>query len=244
MAPQWASNATNKPEGLEKNPLVEEHHQLASDQPGSPAEERQASFRTAAVCRMDASDKLRRLDELLEVARAKLLAMVHSGNEQAGQGDVQAGLETLAASGVGAAATRVGTESTVRQGRESAQDDTASGPEADSEVMRNAGSQHVGAVGAKMGSPARDEARCVADILESVAQASALVQGDLAERLTAAAKRCAQCDSKLPLHASVMAAWAMLHMLNLPWHGCMRPVARFMLLLRCFCKSSEQLKPG
>eukprot|EP00892_Ulva_mutabilis_P001972 jgi/Ulvmu1/11776/UM008_0190.1 len=150
-----------------------------SDEVGSAAGGMDIPFRTAAMCKLDASNNLRRLDELLEVARAKLLALVHASDERPVHGFGQvaavggAGADAVAASGAPA--------------RHAAQH----GGEPMSPARAGGDGKGDGALGV-LGGGAAEVARRVADILVSVAEASALVQGDLAERLHTKAARCAQ----------------------------------------------------
>lgn len=163
-------------------------------------------FRTAAMCKLDASSKLRRLDELLEVARAKLTALAHGTVVCRGDGgEGCAATAGLAPGGVAERAT--GGEHDVAAADEETARPQPSGA-ADVDPADTAG-ERIGARegGMAVGVPCQvtEEARRVADILAHVAEASALVQGDLADRLHSSAKRCAQCAHRL---ASVYAAIA------------------------------------
>lgn len=174
-----------------------------------------APCRSLTVGKVDSCNKLRRLDELLEVARAKLVALAHGAQTEtctepadarqhvqprSTSGRPPGGHPEAAADAAGtleAGEAVAGPSRLDRGGHEVAvgqQGFTQGG-----EFFKNAGEGGLpatvvhGAVSVAGAGAVQEGALVVAEILRHVAEASALVQGDIAERLHSSSRRCAQC---------------------------------------------------
>lgn len=178
--------------------------------------------RSLTVGKIDSCNKLRRLDELLEVARAKLVALAHGARTEAGTGTGSGTQHDESSSTAGGPPGTGGRPETVLDAPRTLEAGDAAA--ANSILDRGGHEAAVGLQGAGEGGlqgagegglPAavvhgaasvavtgavQEGALVVAEILRHVAEASALVQGDLAERLHTSSRRCAQCGplSDLP----------------------------------------------
>lgn len=169
--------------------------------------------RALIVGKVDSSDKLRRLDELLEVARAKLIALtdgrhhartagpsaildLDEDRQSSAMDDGASELREAGAHASGAAGVADGGGGSNADG--DACDLRLEGDREEVAAQRDvleSGRSIGGGDSAGADAVLRQEAKVVAEILQHVGEASALVQGDLAERLHTTARRCAQCGT-------------------------------------------------
>lgn len=167
--------------------------------------------RALIVGKVDSSNKLRQLDELLEVARAKLVALAAGRHhayaaDPSGTSNSRGDRQSIAADDGATRVPETGAGHSAAAGVAGGEGGSLTGGACgmrlkggDREELATqceaaeSGQSAGGADAAGADAALRREAKVVAEILQHVGEASALVQGDLAERLHTAARRCAQC---------------------------------------------------